>query len=71
MRFSKSVYSRIREPVYVCLIVRFYYFRDAACDEPFDPKPFGRELRVERLKAEGLSRVDCGNLGFTFSSMLR
>jgi hypothetical protein len=36
-------------------------FRKAACDEPF-----GRELRVERLRAERLSRVEggkteCGN----------
>ena len=39
-----------------------------ACDEPFGPEPFGREpfgcelkaewLGVERLTAEGLSRVE-------------
>jgi hypothetical protein len=31
---------------------------NSACDEPFGPEPFGRELRVERLTAEGLSRVE-------------
>jgi hypothetical protein len=30
----------------------------AACDEPYDPEPFGRELRAERLTAEGLSRAE-------------
>jgi hypothetical protein len=32
-----------------------------ACDESFDPEPFGRELRVERLKTEGLSRVEASS----------
>jgi hypothetical protein len=31
-----------------------------ACGEPFDPEPFGSELKAELLTAEGLSRVGQG-----------